>query len=119
MPFCGRQVRCGTLVLEKGYADFVAFGRKKFVVNPDLPLQLEKGYPLADWEGSELFGVTERGNSAFPPERSRAETYRSDTKDLLVARSGCQPQGDFVHQQLDPTRQRVTRGVDNLQVHAR
>lgn len=51
-------------VLEKGYADFVAFGRK-FVANPDLPLRLEKGYPLAGLEGAELFGGTERGYSDF------------------------------------------------------
>ncbi|MBK5529399.1 alkene reductase [Pseudomonas sp. TH08] len=52
-------------MLSKGYADFVAFGRK-FVANPDLPLRLEKGYPLADLEGAELFGGTERGYSDFP-----------------------------------------------------
>ncbi|GLK91035.1 alkene reductase [Pseudomonas turukhanskensis] len=52
-------------VLNKGYADFVAFGRK-FVANPDLPLRLEKGYPLAGLEGAELFGGTERGYSDFP-----------------------------------------------------
>lgn len=51
-------------VLEKGYADFIAFGRK-FVANPDLPLRLEKGYPLAGLEGAELFGGTERGYSDF------------------------------------------------------
>ncbi|WP_259741210.1 alkene reductase [Pseudomonas fluorescens] len=52
-------------VLTKGYADFVAFGRK-FVANPDLPLRLEKGYPLAGLEGAELFGGSERGYSDFP-----------------------------------------------------
>lgn len=52
-------------VLGRGYADFVAFGRK-FVANPDLPLRLEKGYPLAGIEGAELFGGTERGYSDFP-----------------------------------------------------
>ncbi|MBM5456971.1 alkene reductase [Pseudomonas sp. P66] len=52
-------------VLTKGYADYVAYGRK-FVANPDLPLRLEKGYPLADFDGSALFGGTERGYTDYP-----------------------------------------------------
>jgi len=52
-------------VLDKGYADLVAFGRP-FVANPDLPRRLAQGLPLAEMDGSLLFGGTERGYSDYP-----------------------------------------------------
>jgi len=52
-------------VLSKGYADLVAFGRP-FVANPDLPLRLAKGLPLAMLDSNTLFGGGERGYSDYP-----------------------------------------------------
>jgi N-ethylmaleimide reductase len=52
-------------VLAQGYADFIAFGRK-FVANPDLPYRLANGLPLADFDGSTLFGGDARGYSDYP-----------------------------------------------------
>lgn len=51
-------------VIEKGYADLVAFGRA-FVANPDLPRRLEQDVALADFDGSTLFGGDERGYSDY------------------------------------------------------
>ncbi|HAS8493070.1 TPA: alkene reductase, partial [Vibrio vulnificus] len=42
-------------VLEKGYADLVAFGRP-FVSNPDLVARLKHQQPLAELDGTTLFG---------------------------------------------------------------
>ena len=47
-------------VLTKGYADLVAFGRP-FVANPDLPRRLQGDLPLADFDGSRLFGGDGKG----------------------------------------------------------
>lgn len=47
-------------VLEKGYADLVAFGRP-FVANLDLPRRLAQDLPLADFDGAALFGGDARG----------------------------------------------------------
>ncbi len=52
-------------VLDKGYADLVAFGRP-FVANPDLPRRFAEDLPLADFDGTALFGGTERGYSDYP-----------------------------------------------------
>lgn len=52
-------------VLEKGYADLVAFGRP-FVANPDLPRRLAEGLPLAEMDGSTLFGGGVQGYSDYP-----------------------------------------------------
>ncbi|MFD1557495.1 alkene reductase [Paraburkholderia silviterrae] len=52
-------------VLSRGYADFVAFGRK-FIANPDLPYRLANGLPLANFDGSTLFGGEARGYSDYP-----------------------------------------------------
>jgi N-ethylmaleimide reductase len=51
-------------VLEHGYADFVAFGRP-FVANPDLPRRLAEGLPLAQFDGSTLFGGNARGYTDY------------------------------------------------------
>ena len=60
-------------ILEKGYADLVAFGRP-FVANPDLPRRLAQDLPLASFDGSTLFGGDERGYSDYPslPETTSA-----------------------------------------------
>ena len=52
-------------VLEKGYADLVAFGRP-FVANPDLPRRLAHGLPLAAFSPDTLFGGDERGYTDYP-----------------------------------------------------
>ncbi|WP_369790428.1 alkene reductase [Rouxiella sp. WC2420] len=52
-------------VLENGYADLVAFGRS-FIANPDYPHRLAQNLPLADFEGSTLFGGTEHGYTDYP-----------------------------------------------------
>jgi N-ethylmaleimide reductase len=52
-------------VLSNGYADLVAFGRP-FVANPDFPRRLAEDLPLANFDGSTLFGGTERGYVDYP-----------------------------------------------------
>ncbi|KYN84967.1 alkene reductase [Vibrio cidicii] len=52
-------------VLEKGYADLVAFGRP-FVANPDLVSRLENGHPLAELDGATLFGGNLKGYTDYP-----------------------------------------------------
>ncbi|MGO3739813.1 MAG: alkene reductase [Marinomonas foliarum] len=52
-------------VISNGYADLVAFGRD-FVANPDLPKRLRQNLPLAPFDGSTLFGGSERGYSDYP-----------------------------------------------------
>ncbi len=52
-------------VLDKGYADLVAFGRP-FVSNPDLVTRLKHGYELADLDGATLFGGNESGYIDYP-----------------------------------------------------
>jgi N-ethylmaleimide reductase len=64
-------------VLSNGYADFVAFGRP-FVANPDLPYRLAHDLPLADFDGSTLFGGDERGYSDYP-------ALEHDTPDTATA----------------------------------
>ncbi|MEN0105105.1 MAG: alkene reductase [Pseudomonas sp.] len=53
-------------ILRAGLADLVAFGRP-FVANPDLPARLRNGWPLADFDGSTLFGGGREGYSDYPP----------------------------------------------------
>jgi N-ethylmaleimide reductase len=43
----------------------VAFGRP-FVANPELPLRLEQGLPLAALDHATLFGGTAKGYSDYP-----------------------------------------------------
>ncbi|MGL4489627.1 MAG: alkene reductase, partial [Rhizobiaceae bacterium] len=52
-------------VLEKGYADLVAFGRP-FIANPDLPRRLAEGLPLAQIGDAQLFGGGREGYVDFP-----------------------------------------------------
>src|SRR6266436_1606581 len=59
-------------VLEKGYADLVAFGRP-FVANPDLPRRLAEGLPLAAFSAETLFGGDQHGytdHPAWPTDKS-------------------------------------------------
>ncbi|HIF9101249.1 TPA: hypothetical protein ACX6QF_003152 [Photobacterium damselae] len=51
-------------VLEKGYADLVAFGRP-FVSNPDLVARLQHQQPLAELDGFTLFGGNEYGYTDY------------------------------------------------------
>ncbi|OAN10883.1 alkene reductase [Photobacterium jeanii] len=52
-------------ILEKGYADLIAFGRP-FVSNPDLVVRLQHQAPLADLDGATLFGGNEKGYTDYP-----------------------------------------------------
>jgi N-ethylmaleimide reductase len=58
-------------VLDKGYADLVAFGRP-FVANPDLPHRLAQGLPLAGLDPAALFGGGERGYTDYQTAREAA-----------------------------------------------
>lgn len=51
-------------VLDKGYADLVAFGRP-FVSNPDLVSRLKQQQPLSDLDPSTLFGGSEGGYTDY------------------------------------------------------
>lgn len=51
-------------VLEKGYADLVAFGRP-FIANPDLPKRLEQDLPLNPIDMSTLFGGDDKGYTDY------------------------------------------------------
>ncbi|WP_297833739.1 alkene reductase [uncultured Roseibium sp.] len=52
-------------ILADGYADLVAFGRP-FIANPDFPRRLADGVPLADFDGSTLFGGDAAGYTSYP-----------------------------------------------------
>ena len=52
-------------ILGEGLADLIAFGRP-FIANPDLPRRFAEGLPLADFDGSTLFGGTKDGYSSYP-----------------------------------------------------
>ncbi|MFA0438995.1 alkene reductase [Vibrio sp. 10N.286.49.C2] len=52
-------------VLNKGYADLVAFGRP-FVANPDLVLRLKNKNELAQLDGATLFGGNDIGYTDYP-----------------------------------------------------
>ncbi len=53
-------------VIEKGYADLVAFGRP-FVANPDLPHRLANDLPLGELDGGTLFGGQAQGYTTYEP----------------------------------------------------
>ncbi len=52
-------------ILERGDADLVAFGRH-FTSNPDLPLRLKHGLPLAPYQREHFWGGNEKGYTDFP-----------------------------------------------------
>jgi len=53
-----------TAILEAGLADIIAFGRP-FIANPDLPRRFAESLPLADFDGTTLFGGTAQGYSSY------------------------------------------------------
>jgi len=55
----------GSDIVEAGLADVVAYARP-FIANPDLPRRFRENLPLADFEGTTLFGGDERGYSDYP-----------------------------------------------------
>ncbi|HEX2009908.1 MAG TPA: alkene reductase [Roseateles sp.] len=70
--FAGRLIVAGRYdkaraeaLLRAGLADLVAFGRP-FIANPDLPVRLRAGLPLAGFDGASLFGGAARGYSDYP-----------------------------------------------------
>lgn len=60
-------------VIEKGYADLVAFGRP-FIANPDLPYRLAHQLPLADFDKGPLFGGSAAGYIDYPAYSNVNET---------------------------------------------
>ncbi len=55
-------------LLDKGYADFVAFGTP-FVTNPDLVARMQQGWPLAEFDADarlSLYGGSEKGYTDYP-----------------------------------------------------
>jgi N-ethylmaleimide reductase len=52
-------------ILQKGDADAVAFGRW-FISNPDLPLRMRKGAPLAPYDRNTFYGGNEHGYTDYP-----------------------------------------------------
>lgn len=52
-------------VLDRGYADMVAFGRL-FIANPDLPRRLQEGLPLNPLRFDTLFGGGAEGLTDYP-----------------------------------------------------
>jgi N-ethylmaleimide reductase len=55
----------GQAILAAGLADLVAYGRP-FIANPDLPRRYAEDLPLADFDGSALFGGNAKGYSDYP-----------------------------------------------------
>ncbi len=58
-------------VLERGYADLIAFGRP-FIANPDLPARLRQRLPLADFDPAALFGGQDHGYTDYQPMQQAA-----------------------------------------------
>jgi N-ethylmaleimide reductase len=52
-------------IVEKGDADAVAFGRH-FVANPDLPLRIELGLPLNDYDRNTFYTFEPHGYTDYP-----------------------------------------------------
>lgn len=55
----------GESMLEANEADIIAFGRL-FTSNPDLPVRIAQGYPLAKYQRETFFGGDARGYTDFP-----------------------------------------------------
>lgn len=58
-------VERASAVIDKGYADLVAFGRS-FIANPDLPYRLQHELPLANFDKGPLFGGGAEGYIDYP-----------------------------------------------------
>ncbi len=52
-------------IVEEGDADLVAFGRH-FLSNPDLPMRIEQGFPLNDYDRSTFYTFTSKGYTDYP-----------------------------------------------------
>jgi len=61
----------GEKIIADGLADIVAYGRP-FIANPDLPDRFRQNLPLADFDGTTLFGGTAAGYSDYPKWRGAA-----------------------------------------------
>jgi N-ethylmaleimide reductase len=59
------QLELKSIVLARGDADLVAFGRM-FLANPDLPERFRKAAPLNTPDFSTFYGGTERGYTDYP-----------------------------------------------------
>ena len=68
-------------VIDKGYADLVAFGRS-FIANPDLPYRLANQLPLSVFDKGPLFGGSAAGYTDYPPydELIRPSTLADDSE---------------------------------------
>jgi N-ethylmaleimide reductase len=55
----------GNEILEKGYADLVAFGRY-FIANPDLPYRFKNGLPLNPYDRDTFYGGNSKGYIDYP-----------------------------------------------------
>ncbi|MBS3738531.1 alkene reductase [Mesohalobacter halotolerans] len=55
----------GNEVIEKGYADMVAYG-KLFISNPDLPTRFAKNATLADWDKDTFYVAGAKGYTDYP-----------------------------------------------------
>ena len=51
-------------VLDRGYADLVAFGRR-FIANPDLPVRLKENLPFNELDSTTLFGGNAVGYTSY------------------------------------------------------
>ncbi len=58
-------------MLDKGYADLIAFGRP-FIANPDLVRRFREHLPLADFDSASLFGGNEWGYTTYPAQAEAA-----------------------------------------------
>ena len=65
----------GHSILEFGLADLVAFGRP-YIGNPDLPVRLEKGLPLAEYDASTLYGGGAEGYTDYSTLDELDSTHR-------------------------------------------
>ncbi len=54
----------GEKIIAAGLADLVAFGRP-FIANPDLPRRFHENLPLAEFDGSTLFGGIRKGYADY------------------------------------------------------
>jgi N-ethylmaleimide reductase len=66
-------------IIERGDADFVAFGRH-FIANPDLPQRIQKVLPLTPYDRTTFYGGDARGYTDYPDfqeQRRRSEAQPS------------------------------------------
>jgi N-ethylmaleimide reductase len=61
----GFDQKSGNNIIEKGYADMVAFG-KLFISNPDLPKRFEKNAKLTEWDEDTFYVSGKKGYTDYP-----------------------------------------------------